>query len=176
MRWKSKTVLAPPLLAGVLLMLFKHGVRTFLRNTCHNVSNVFFPLPRPCLSLVMFGIPSLQWSKCCVGGFLRSFSPGLLKNMGLDSDCLGTYDLSQSYWNDTRVDNAGRSWLWIVYVSSVKQDNLILTRITGATKWVTYRKVLLKDNLQLSVGLSNPFMMKFVIVHISHNIVTDPDN
>ncbi|KIY52352.1 peptidase S28 [Fistulina hepatica ATCC 64428] len=29
-------------------------------------------------------------------------------------DCLGTYDASQSYWTDTQVDNAYRSWYWIV--------------------------------------------------------------
>ncbi|EPQ59204.1 peptidase S28 [Gloeophyllum trabeum ATCC 11539] len=29
-------------------------------------------------------------------------------------DCLGTYDQSQSYWTDTSIDNAGRSWEWIV--------------------------------------------------------------
>jgi len=28
--------------------------------------------------------------------------------------CLGTYDTTQSYWSDTSVDNANRSWLWIV--------------------------------------------------------------
>ncbi|KJA16225.1 hypothetical protein HYPSUDRAFT_298283 [Hypholoma sublateritium FD-334 SS-4] len=29
-------------------------------------------------------------------------------------DCLGTYDLSQDYWTNTAIDNAGRSWYWIV--------------------------------------------------------------
>ncbi|KAJ7771109.1 peptidase S28 [Mycena maculata] len=29
-------------------------------------------------------------------------------------DCLGTYNTSQSFWTDTSVDNAGRSWFWIV--------------------------------------------------------------
>jgi len=28
--------------------------------------------------------------------------------------CLGTYNTSQSYWTDTHIDNAGRSWNWIV--------------------------------------------------------------
>ncbi|KAG6896631.1 hypothetical protein C0992_007037 [Termitomyces sp. T32_za158] len=28
--------------------------------------------------------------------------------------CLGTYDPTQSYWTDTSVDNAWRSWFWIV--------------------------------------------------------------
>ncbi|KAJ8469607.1 hypothetical protein ONZ51_g8879 [Trametes cubensis] len=28
--------------------------------------------------------------------------------------CLGTYDPTQEYWTDTAVDNAGRSWMWIV--------------------------------------------------------------
>jgi hypothetical protein len=30
-------------------------------------------------------------------------------------DCLGTYDPTQSVWTDTSVDNAWRSWFWIVY-------------------------------------------------------------
>ncbi|PFH52555.1 hypothetical protein AMATHDRAFT_1958 [Amanita thiersii Skay4041] len=29
-------------------------------------------------------------------------------------DCLGTYDTTQPYWTDTSIDNAGRSWFWIV--------------------------------------------------------------
>ncbi|KAI5118441.1 hypothetical protein M0805_000575 [Coniferiporia weirii] len=29
-------------------------------------------------------------------------------------DCLGTYDPSQPYWTDITIDNAGRSWTWIV--------------------------------------------------------------
>ncbi|KAF7320909.1 Peptidase S28 [Mycena chlorophos] len=29
-------------------------------------------------------------------------------------DCLGTHDESQSYWTDTSIDNAGRSWFWTV--------------------------------------------------------------
>ncbi|KAJ7852314.1 serine carboxypeptidase S28-domain-containing protein [Mycena leptocephala] len=29
-------------------------------------------------------------------------------------DCLGSYDTSQAYWTDTSIDNAGRSWFWIV--------------------------------------------------------------
>ncbi|PPQ68264.1 hypothetical protein CVT26_006180 [Gymnopilus dilepis] len=28
--------------------------------------------------------------------------------------CLGTYNASQSFWTDTSVDNANRSWMWIV--------------------------------------------------------------
>ncbi|KAI0832760.1 peptidase S28 [Trametes gibbosa] len=28
--------------------------------------------------------------------------------------CLGTYDPTQDIWTDTSVDNAGRSWMWIV--------------------------------------------------------------
>ena len=30
---------------------------------------------------------------------------------------MGTYDPTQDYWTDTAVDNAGRSWTWIVYVA-----------------------------------------------------------
>lgn len=30
--------------------------------------------------------------------------------------CLGTYNGSQSYYTDTEIDNAGRSWTWITYV------------------------------------------------------------
>ena len=33
-------------------------------------------------------------------------------------ECLGTYNASQSYWTDESIDNAGRSWTWIVYVSA----------------------------------------------------------
>ncbi|KAJ6515446.1 serine carboxypeptidase S28-domain-containing protein [Mycena sanguinolenta] len=29
-------------------------------------------------------------------------------------DCLGSYNTSQAYWTDTTIDNAGRSWFWIV--------------------------------------------------------------
>ncbi|KAF8214001.1 peptidase S28 [Mycena galopus ATCC 62051] len=29
-------------------------------------------------------------------------------------DCLGSYNTSQSYWTDISIDNAGRSWFWIV--------------------------------------------------------------
>ncbi|KAF5392923.1 hypothetical protein D9757_001233 [Collybiopsis confluens] len=29
-------------------------------------------------------------------------------------DCLGTYDPTQAYYTDTAIDNAGRSWTWIV--------------------------------------------------------------
>ncbi|KAG6830155.1 hypothetical protein H0H87_008998 [Tephrocybe sp. NHM501043] len=29
-------------------------------------------------------------------------------------DCLGTYDPTQEYWTDTSIDNANRSWFWIV--------------------------------------------------------------
>jgi hypothetical protein len=29
-------------------------------------------------------------------------------------DCLGTYDPTQAYYTDTSLDNAGRSWTWIV--------------------------------------------------------------
>ncbi|KAF8995657.1 serine carboxypeptidase S28-domain-containing protein [Cyathus striatus] len=29
-------------------------------------------------------------------------------------DCLGTYNTSQAFWTDTTIDNAGRSWMWIV--------------------------------------------------------------
>ncbi|KAG6861573.1 hypothetical protein C0995_014869 [Termitomyces sp. Mi166 len=33
----------------------------------------------------------------------------------MDSEtCLGTYDPTQSYWTDTSIDNAWRSWFWIV--------------------------------------------------------------
>ncbi|TFK90871.1 peptidase S28 [Polyporus arcularius HHB13444] len=28
--------------------------------------------------------------------------------------CLGTYDPTQAFWTDTSIDNAGRSWTWIV--------------------------------------------------------------
>lgn len=28
--------------------------------------------------------------------------------------CLGTYDTNQTYWTNTTVNNAGRSWEWIV--------------------------------------------------------------
>ncbi|OJA14041.1 hypothetical protein AZE42_12146 [Rhizopogon vesiculosus] len=28
--------------------------------------------------------------------------------------CFGTYDTSESYWTDTTVNNAGRSWYWMV--------------------------------------------------------------
>lgn len=28
--------------------------------------------------------------------------------------CLGTYDTTQTSWHDTSIDNAGRSWTWIV--------------------------------------------------------------
>ncbi|KAJ6616277.1 peptidase S28 [Mycena sp. CBHHK59/15] len=30
------------------------------------------------------------------------------------NDCLGSYNTSQSYWTDTSINNAGRSWFWIV--------------------------------------------------------------
>lgn len=34
---------------------------------------------------------------------------------GQDAEtCLGTYDTNQSYWTNTTVDNAARSWEWIV--------------------------------------------------------------
>jgi hypothetical protein len=34
---------------------------------------------------------------------------------GQDAEtCLGTYDTTQSYWTNITVDNAGRSWEWIV--------------------------------------------------------------
>lgn len=33
----------------------------------------------------------------------------------IDADCLGTYDTSQPYWTNTTVDNANRSWFWMVY-------------------------------------------------------------
>ena len=34
---------------------------------------------------------------------------------GQDAEtCLGTYNTSQSYWTNTTVDNADRSWEWIV--------------------------------------------------------------
>jgi len=29
-------------------------------------------------------------------------------------DCLGTYNTSQAFWTDTSIDNADRSWMWIV--------------------------------------------------------------
>lgn len=29
-------------------------------------------------------------------------------------DCLGTYNATQPYWTDTSVNNAWRSWFWIV--------------------------------------------------------------
>ncbi|KAK7062118.1 peptidase S28 [Favolaschia claudopus] len=29
-------------------------------------------------------------------------------------DCLGSYNTSQAFWTDTSIDNAGRSWMWIV--------------------------------------------------------------
>ncbi|KAJ7693929.1 serine carboxypeptidase S28-domain-containing protein [Mycena rosella] len=29
-------------------------------------------------------------------------------------DCLGSYNITQSYWTDTSIDNSGRSWFWIV--------------------------------------------------------------
>ncbi|KAL5529968.1 hypothetical protein ACEPAF_6225 [Sanghuangporus sanghuang] len=33
----------------------------------------------------------------------------------LDAEtCLGTYDPTQEFWTDTSIDNAGRSWTWIV--------------------------------------------------------------
>ena len=28
--------------------------------------------------------------------------------------CLGTYDASQTYWTNVTVDNANRSWFWMV--------------------------------------------------------------
>jgi len=30
------------------------------------------------------------------------------------NDCLGTYNRSESYYTDTTIDNAGRSWTWVV--------------------------------------------------------------
>ncbi|KDR84025.1 hypothetical protein GALMADRAFT_54306 [Galerina marginata CBS 339.88] len=38
---------------------------------------------------------------------------GLCGKMDAET-CLGTYDTSLSYWTDTSIDNAGRSWFWIV--------------------------------------------------------------
>ena len=32
-------------------------------------------------------------------------------------DCLGTYNTSQSFWTDTTIDNAGRSWTWSECIS-----------------------------------------------------------
>ncbi|KIK95608.1 hypothetical protein PAXRUDRAFT_140281 [Paxillus rubicundulus Ve08.2h10] len=33
----------------------------------------------------------------------------------LDAEtCLGTYDTTQSYWSDISINNAGRSWFWMV--------------------------------------------------------------
>ncbi|KAF5387993.1 hypothetical protein D9615_000647 [Tricholomella constricta] len=29
-------------------------------------------------------------------------------------DCLGTYDITQPFWSDTSINNAWRSWFWIV--------------------------------------------------------------
>ncbi|TFK63556.1 hypothetical protein BDN72DRAFT_311679 [Pluteus cervinus] len=33
---------------------------------------------------------------------------------GTIEDCLGSYNVSQPFWTDTSIDNAGRSWNWFV--------------------------------------------------------------
>jgi hypothetical protein len=43
-----------------------------------------------------------------------STAPYLIDLIDLIRACLGTYNTSQSYWTDTHIDNAGRSWNWIV--------------------------------------------------------------
>ncbi|KAI0297228.1 serine carboxypeptidase S28-domain-containing protein [Multifurca ochricompacta] len=45
--------------------------------------------------------------------YSSSTLPGLCSGQNID-DCLGTYNTSQSFWTDTSIDNANRSWLWIV--------------------------------------------------------------
>lgn len=45
--------------------------------------------------------------------FKTAYFPILCGNMTAE-DCLGTYNATQAYYTDTRVDNASRSWFWIV--------------------------------------------------------------
>ncbi|KAI0293151.1 peptidase S28 [Multifurca ochricompacta] len=43
-----------------------------------------------------------------------NYSSSTLPGREWRGDCLGTYNTSQSFWTDTSIDNANRSWLWIV--------------------------------------------------------------
>ncbi|KII94856.1 hypothetical protein PLICRDRAFT_97795 [Plicaturopsis crispa FD-325 SS-3] len=45
--------------------------------------------------------------------YKKTYLPSICGNDTV-ADCLDTYNTNSSYWTDTKVDNAGRSWLWIV--------------------------------------------------------------
>jgi len=52
-------------------------------------------------------------------------------------DCLGTYNTSQSFWLDTTIDNADRSWMWFVCNQvGWLQDGAPLTNPTLVTRLV----------------------------------------
>jgi hypothetical protein len=66
---------------------------------------------------------------------------------GEDRTCLGTFDPTANYFTNITVNNANRSWLWMVYAfSSASISNL--TILLGATKSVSTRLGLLKANLR----------------------------
>lgn len=41
-----------------------------------------------------------------------------MAHVGNFRDCLGSYDPHADFYTSTEIDNAGRSWTWIVYVES----------------------------------------------------------
>jgi len=45
--------------------------------------------------------------------FKNTYLPKLCEGLTL-VDCLDTYNTTSPYWTDTKVDNAARSWFWIV--------------------------------------------------------------
>ncbi|KAH9943173.1 peptidase S28 [Epithele typhae] len=45
--------------------------------------------------------------------WVNEYYPNLCGDLDIVS-CLGSYDPTQEYWTNTSIDNAGRSWFWIV--------------------------------------------------------------
>ncbi|KDQ64462.1 hypothetical protein JAAARDRAFT_118335 [Jaapia argillacea MUCL 33604] len=56
----------------------------------------------------------LEYAYAAWGAYWRNTYLELICGGDDANDCLGTYDTTQSYWTDTSINNAGRSWYWIV--------------------------------------------------------------
>lgn len=114
------------LLDGALTMLSLPGVPSGMRLTLMLVSIYTFPLQGCHIS---FNLTFSLWRRwCCVGCILNllwSIRVADTYESLWHSDCLGSYNPESAVYTDIALDNAGRSWTWIVYVLRFCWRNII---------------------------------------------------
>lgn len=91
-------------------MLFLPGLLTTKALTLHMVSS-YCSLNWMAILNIYFQQFVAMWTLSKDGNYINQV---IYLSLAFFRTCLGTYDVTLPYWTDTSVNNAWRSWFWIV--------------------------------------------------------------